>query len=283
MNSTLLNISGKIDPNIVNIFEAVNNAINEFNIPYVIIGATARDLVLHFGHDAKIERATQDVDFAIEVPNWAAFNALKERLCDDKFKTTRSEHRLISPLNTAIDIIPFGQVADKQSSISWPPEGDIVMNVLGFQDACDSAEWVRIQNDPILDIPVASPAGLSLLKCIAWTNRVGDIRKKDATDIAYLLSTYEKIPVVVDQLYELNDSEIMELYDWDITQAASHLLGKHAKDIAKQNTHQAITRLIKGELGGLNLEKLAVEMGDDFNVKQSRNEQLLSAFVAGFS
>jgi len=41
-------------------------------MPYVVVGATARDLVLHYGHGAAIRRATQDVDFAIEVPDWPA-------------------------------------------------------------------------------------------------------------------------------------------------------------------------------------------------------------------
>ena len=69
MTSALLNIAGKIDPGTVTIFEIVNRAIAELNMPYVVVGATARDLVLHYGHGAKIQRATQDVDVAIEVPS----------------------------------------------------------------------------------------------------------------------------------------------------------------------------------------------------------------------
>ncbi|MBL1276129.1 MAG: nucleotidyl transferase AbiEii/AbiGii toxin family protein [Ectothiorhodospiraceae bacterium] len=145
MTSTLLNIAGKIDLETVAVFEIVCRAISALDIPYVVVGATARDLVLHHGHGAKIQRATHDIDFAIEIPNWAAFNALRDRLCAEGFKTTHAQHRLISPLNTEVDIVPFGQVEDKQASIAWPPKGEIVMNVLGFQEACDSAEWVRIQ------------------------------------------------------------------------------------------------------------------------------------------
>ncbi len=51
------------------------------------------------------------------------------------------------------------------------------MKVLGFQEACDNAEWVRIQENPELDVPVATPAGMSLLKIIAWTDRAGDLRR----------------------------------------------------------------------------------------------------------
>ncbi|MES9856486.1 MAG: hypothetical protein ABW166_07785 [Sedimenticola sp.] len=82
--STLLNIAGKIDPDTIAIFETVSQAMAELEMLYVVVGATARDLVLHYGHGAKIERATHDVDFAIEVPSWAAFEALKDKLCEQR-------------------------------------------------------------------------------------------------------------------------------------------------------------------------------------------------------
>ena len=137
MTSTLLNIAGKIDPNTVSIFKSVSSVIIELDIPYVVVGATARDVVLHYGHGAKIQRATHDVDFAIEVPNWSAFGALKDKLCQQGFTTTKALHRLICPKNTVIDILPFGGVSDRSVTIAWPPKGDIRMNMLGFQEAYD--------------------------------------------------------------------------------------------------------------------------------------------------
>lgn len=58
MTSTLLNIAGKIDPQTVAAIKAVSSAINELDIPYVVVGATARDLVLHYGHGARIKKDT---------------------------------------------------------------------------------------------------------------------------------------------------------------------------------------------------------------------------------
>ena len=282
MMSTSLNIAGTIDPQTVAIFETVSNVIADLDIPYVVIGATARDLVLHYGHGTRIQRATHDVDFAIEVPGWAALEVLKERLCDQGFKTTEAQHRLISPTDTVVDIVPFGHVEDEQASIAWPPKGEVTMSVLGFQEACDAAEWVRIQDEPELDIPVATPVGMVLLKLIAWTDRAKDLRKKDAMDIAYLLSTYEAIQEVVDALYDDDNAQIMETYDWDISQAAAHLLGQHARSIARANTRQEIARLANGEVGGLNMDRLAEEMCEHINNQYDRNERLLAAFFRGF-
>ena len=90
MTSTSLDIAGKIDPRTVATIAAVAQVITELGMPYVIVGATARDLVLHHGHGANIQRATQDVDFAIEVPEWSAFEAVKERLCAQGFQATKA-------------------------------------------------------------------------------------------------------------------------------------------------------------------------------------------------
>lgn len=281
--STSLNISGKIDPATVAIFEAVGGAARALGMPYVVVGATARDLVLHYGYGVPLERMTRDVDFAIEVPDWAAFNVLKNKLEELGFRADTAQHRLFSPANVTVDIVPFGQVEDEKAVIAWPPKGETVMNVLGFQEACDHADWVRIQDAPELDVPVATPAGMALLKLIAWTDRAADLRRKDAVDIAYLLSTYEKLPRVTDALY-VDRSDIMELYDWDITPSSAHLLGQHALDIAQENTRLEIARFAGDEIKGRRREVLISEMCTQRSDAQyERNEQLLTAFLAGFN
>lgn len=282
MTSALLNISGKIDPDTVTILGTVSHVLNDLQVPYVVVGATARDLVLHYGHGTPIQRATHDVDFAIEVPDWAAYAALRDRLLSQDFRTTKAQHRLISPLDTVVDIVPFGSVEDEQASIAWPPQGDVQMSVLGFREACDSAERVRIQDDPVLDIPVATPAGMALLKLIAWADRDSDLRRKDARDIGYLLSTYEAIPAVRAALYDEPHTHVMEVYDWDVTQGAANLLGQHAGHIARSNTRDQIEKLTVGELGGLTPARLAEEMCDRVDTQYTRNTALLSAFMSGF-
>lgn len=182
-----------------------------------------------------------------------------------------------------VDIVLFGPLEDETASIAWPPKGEIVMNVLGFQEACDHADWVRIHDNPELDVPVATPAGMVLLKVIAWTDRPMIImRRKDAVDIAYLFASYVKIPKIGDVLYGEN-AHIMDLYDWDITQAATHQLGSDAHSIAQENTRLEITRFVNGGIGGRHRENLIDEMCTQRSASQhERNEQLLTAFLTGF-
>lgn len=65
MTAPLLNISAKIDPALANLCAIVAECATQLQIPYLIVGATARDMVLHYGYGAKIQRATADIDFAL--------------------------------------------------------------------------------------------------------------------------------------------------------------------------------------------------------------------------
>lgn len=280
MSDSSLNISGKIDSGTVALYESVSDAASRLEIPVVVVGASARDIVLHYGHNARIQRATTDVDFGIQVPDWSAFEALKDHLLESGFSETRAQHRVISPGNVQVDIVPFGPVEDEESNIAWPPDGDWVMNVLGFQEACDNAELVRIQDDPPVDIPVATPVGMAVLKLIAWTGRGADLRDKDAKDLLYLFTTYEKIPAINSGLHENQD--LMEAYEWDIELASAYQLGVDAESIAEEQTYDAIAGLFNGEHNSLSVELLVEEMCELTDREYERNEALANAFIDGF-
>lgn len=280
MSNTLLNLSGKIDSSTVALYQSVSEAAAGLGMPFVVVGASARDIVLHYGHNANIQRATADVDFGIQVSDWSAFKALKQTLMDNGFKETRTQHRLISPDDMQVDIVPFGQIEDDESNIAWPPDGDWVMSVLGFQEACDNAEIVRIKDEPPIDIPVATPEGMAVLKLIAWTDRTADMRRKDAKDLLYLFTTYEKIPAISNVLYENQD--LMESYDWDIELASAYQLGIEAEGIAEDQTYNAIAKLFDGEHDTLSVETLVEEMCEQIDRDYERNEALMNAFIDGF-
>ena len=192
MKNKLINISGKIDPSTIELYEAVKQAADSLKVSFVVVGASARDIVLHHAYGAKVQRATMDVDFGIQLSNWELFKVLKQKLIEAGFTEDRLPHRLSSPSKMRVDIVPFGQIEDEDTKIAWPPSGESVMSVLGFDEACKSAELVRIREEPPLDIPVASIEGIVLLKLIAWTDRAEKtLRQKDAKDFCYLLKNYE--------------------------------------------------------------------------------------------
>ena len=277
----MINLSGKINPVTVEVLRAVSTVCTELNVSWVVVGATARDLVLHHGHGAQIRRATQDIDFAVEVVDWEAFESIKSNLIENGFRESQTQHRLTGPNDASIDLVPFGQIENAGSIIAWPPKGEVTMNVLGFREACEHADEVLLDDQTNLVVPVATPVGMTLLKLIAWGDRAPDMRRKDATDIKYILENYERIPANLDEVYDEKNATGMEAYDWDLTLACSHLLGIHARKIARAETYETVRRLLAGEINSFSLETLIAEMSQN-QLEEKRNQQMIEAYSAGF-
>ena len=279
MTKNLLDLSGKIDQQSINLFRLVNRITTTLEMPYLVVGATARDIVYHYRFGTPIKRATTDIDFGIQMRSWEEFESLSSMLVSEGFKPTKSAHKFLCPNNTELDIVPFGSIEDKKSNIQWPPNGDVEMNVLGFKEALDHAFQIEIASDPALQIPVASPRGLALLKFIAWGDRDREMRVRDALDIAYLLDHYEGDGSVVERLYE---EGVIEQYDYDVNLASAHMLGCDTAIIALDATKQRILEIIDRNLNSSDENKLVVEMCKHVEIEYDKHLNLLQAFTNGF-
>jgi predicted nucleotidyltransferase len=276
-----LNLSGRIDPGSVAIYAAIDSVAGELNIPYVVIGAAARDLVLHYGYGARLRRATRDIDIGIQVPNWNAFGNLLDRLIASGFKETKSAHRFAYQ-GMSLDIVPCGSIQDGDANIAWPPGGDVVMNVLGFQEAIDNAMSVIIREKPKLEIAVAPPPALSLLKLISWSEREADLKSKDAADLRFLLETYYEMPEVNDSIYEQAHAGLMEEYDWNIVAGSAFILGLNASKMASERTRKYLAEIQNNRIKKRPYEMLVEDMCTDIEEEYKRNQMLLAAYFRGF-
>ena len=239
MKNTSVNIAGKLPQELVELYDDIRGHTKALRIDFLVVGATARDMVLVYGYGATIERGTTDVDFGMNVASWDEFSALRARLLEAGYKAdAHKSHRLSREdekgLRREIDIVPFGEIADNDHNISWPPEQDVVMNVLGFSEAFEHALDVQISKDPSIVIPVASPAGLCLLKLVSWLDREVGLRAKDAADFEYLIRSYTKIPEIRDAVYD--EEGQMEAQDWVETKASAMKLGQDAREISSSAT-----------------------------------------------
>jgi predicted nucleotidyltransferase len=70
------------DPFTLSTLELIDRLLRDAKIPYMLVGATARDLLLYhvFGH--AVTRATYDLDFAILVDSWEQFAVVKHLFLD---------------------------------------------------------------------------------------------------------------------------------------------------------------------------------------------------------
>lgn len=283
MKNTFIDLTGKLlGTMFLPAFEQVGAAVALHGISALVVGATARDLVMHYGHGATVRRATNDIDFGVQVASWEEFQALRQHLVECGWHAhPHLQHRLTTLEGVPVDLVPFGGgMASEAGEISWPPAGEIVMSVLGFQEAMDHALQVRVSTSPLIEVSVASPAGIALLKLISWSERPSDVRRKDAKDLEYLMSQYEAIPAVMDRLYG-EAADALERYEFDPKIAGAWLLGSDVAVIAKGATGRYLLSLLEDSVPGRSVDLLTLEMGSGFGADHELHEELMQAFQAG--
>lgn len=194
---------------------------------FVLVGAAARDLVLVHVHGIDIQRATEDTDLALAVPDWDTFLRVREALIASKaFKADGPAHRLWFG-DQRLDVIAFGGVERADRSIVWPSEGAEVMDVSGFSEALATAVSVRLPGG--LAFNVASLPALALLKVWAWKDRKYTTPGKDAADLWMLLRHYAEAGNE-DRLYG-SEAEVLTTFGFDLEEAGAWLLGKDARGV----------------------------------------------------
>ena len=115
--SILLDVTGKLPSGLVEMYRAVSDSSD--GLPFLIVGAMARDLVLHHGFGAPIERGTRDVDFAIRVASDSVtsheYSSASANPSID-IATSLSGGQAISPLSSSIS--PNGSMSISHSNSS---------------------------------------------------------------------------------------------------------------------------------------------------------------------
>jgi len=252
-----------VDPLAIAILKQVDPVAGSLGIEYFVTGATARDILLVGVFGLETGRGTRDVDLAIAVDGWPAFEAMKTRLvATGAFQANRQiVHQLFHILGERrgypIDLIPFGGVEDPGATIAWPPDRSVVMNVAGYREAFTSAVLVEI--DPGLVIRVVSLPGLAMLKMLAWADR-GAADSRDAIDLAMLLRQYGAAGNE-ERLYG-TESAVLEASGYDVDLAGPRLLGRDVARISRDETRRTLLALLDNRTTLEQLSRaMAREMG----------------------
>lgn len=191
MTATWLDFSQRLELGLhARVVADIESVAAPMGITPVITGAFARDLHLLYGCGIDMQRKTEDIDFGLAVADWAAFAALREGLSTSgNFQASPGvAHRLRHGNGLPVDLVPFGSIETVERKISWPPAGDVEMDVFGFREALASAHPVTLPGH--VQTRVVSLAGLALLKIVCWQDRHYQFPRKDAHDIALILQHY---------------------------------------------------------------------------------------------
>lgn len=281
MKESLLNLSGKIKGFEVELFETVAEVAESLSIPFFVVGAMARDIILSDGYGIETGRATQDIDLGVQVSDWEAYERLGEGLiATGKFKRDKKQaQRLIYNELFSMDVIPFGAIAGPDDCLSWPPKHESIMSTLGLEEAYRTSITIRIRAKPALDIQFVSLPGLALLKIISWNDN--QLRSgKDAYDLLLLMRTYLDAGNR-DRLWNEEGDLVGE--DFDYVRAGSRLLGRDIAAILSQEVKETVIRILDKETGEQDQYRLVENMMDKGADSSAFEEalQLLEELKAG--
>jgi predicted nucleotidyltransferase len=191
----------------------------------LMVGAMARDLLLHYGEGVAVARATIDVDLAFAVAHWEQFAMLRHALVDSgRFSPYPAvAHRLFHLGKLAIDLIPFGGVEDATGRIRWPGD-DSLMRVLGYREAAATAIEVRLPRGE--HVRTVSLPMLAVLKVVAWAERHATSPRKDARDL-FLALRHHLSSERAERLFS-DAPQLLETDDFDLDVAGAWLAGRDA-------------------------------------------------------
>lgn len=269
----MTNLSVDVEPEKILLLNAVASAAGALNIRWLLTGAGGRILLLEKLHGLPPGGATEDLDFGVMVRSWNEYKALKKHICESGqfHEDTKQSQRLWYKDAAKLDLVPFGAIASPDESVQWPKEDGVVMNVLGFQEACDTA--ISITANSRLKVPVATAQAMLLLKLIAWEDRHAQLPGKDASDIAYILYHGEKI-IGEDAFYE-EYSQATEAVGWDLELAAARIFGLQMASITLGRTKGHLLEILDLELAKDEESILVREVAANLPTGRGDSEQAL--------
>lgn len=224
----------------------------------LVIGAAARDLVVHAPTTGRSRRATLDVDVAVAVnrPQFEAFTSGLQSV-------RGSEHKfLVSGIE--VDVLPFGPI-ERGRNVELNDGHELDVN--GVAEAARTAVQVLLPDGSRLQ--VASLPAQAALKVLAWRDR-HHVNSKDGQDLGEILDASALGPYAEETW---TDTQALERSDYDIYRASAFRVGRLASEPFSPWDGQHILNVVENRA-------LAARLVGHMGASLSREQ--LTAFGEGF-
>lgn len=244
----------------IEVLERLDREAQAAGITLLVIGAAARDLVIHALLDQPPHRATRDVDIAV------ATNSLEDhRVFLSSLSTAASSAHRVTVLGVTVDVVPFGAV-EQSGQVRF--EDDHLLDVTGLQEADAHADHVVVE--PGLEVRVAPLEALATLKLLAWRDRRAD-STKDAIDLRAILDAGSEGPY---EDLSWADQHALDATDSDIILAGAYRIGRVSRAMFTPPRAEPVRSVLLDDDLMIRLRR---DMGG-----QTLTGDLLSAYRAGF-
>lgn len=208
----MIDLSQSTDPELGVAARVLKELLPDPHARVMVVGATARN-ILAGDLGLRGVRATADIDVALVVDGWEAFDDFTSRL-----QPIGDAGHKFDVLGVEVDVVPCGGVESADRTLLWRNQHK--MNLFGMHEAYQFRTEALLPGRVTVNVPTV--AGLSLLKIVAWTDRKHTTRR-DASDLAEILD-WQSQGVLLDTLY-LSAPERLERYGFDVNLAGAHRLG----------------------------------------------------------
>jgi predicted nucleotidyltransferase len=263
----MIDLSTSTDPDLnaaAQVLAVLDASAKAVGAEYMVVGATARNILSVALLDRPPGRATRDVDIAVAVADWPTF----ERLTRGLTPRGATHAFTVQAVGTAVDVdvVPYGGVEGPDRSVLFPD--DHKLNVLGVREAFDTAQTVRLPGR--LDVRVPTVPGPAVLKILAWADRRLQ-SSRDAVDLDEIIGWYGE-GAFLDDLYD--DAALLGRYDFDVELTAAHRLGIHIR-------HMAGSQACEGLLAILNNAGMRARLVNDMGGTDTQNPRRVDAMADG--
>ncbi|ASK66170.1 hypothetical protein CFK39_10505 [Brachybacterium avium] len=257
----MIDLTGRTDiPVAEEVLAELSTLCTELGLEYIVVGAAARDLVIHALQHTVPIRATEDIDIGVAIHVGEQLTELADRLS----RKGTSEHKF-TVRGVDIDIIPFGS-NEQGREVRFAD--DHLLDVNGLQEAHATSVSVRMPQGT--EIHVASAPAQTALKVLAWRDRHA-VNPKDGLDLRVILAALSEAPFD-DPVWE--DEKALAATDYDIVAAASyHYAGRAAEAFAPADGRAVLDTLHDARLRPVLLRHMRSELAAD----------LLDGYMKGFA
>ena len=122
MNRIWLDVSNRIDPVLAEALGEIDRLAADLGIPFAVVGATARDMVLHHGFGLEVRRATRDIDLALEIAHWDTFQGFENALlATGRFAPTAPLSACCTPLRNDLCRSTSSRSAGSKARVTRSP------------------------------------------------------------------------------------------------------------------------------------------------------------------
>jgi predicted nucleotidyltransferase len=255
--------SDKFEPVFLETIQILKEITNRLNVPFILIGASARDIIFEHLNGIKAPRITMDIDIAVEIATWDSFDNIKHNLLNKYDFSETDQLQRFKYKNFLLDIVPYGRIAEN-GRIIWR-ENLNSMSIAGFSEIYVTAQSVSVNTYPSIEFKIPTLEGLAILKFLSW-NDAYPVRPKDAEDILFMLKNYERT-LDTNEIFE-KYPDIIEKAGFDLTQAGLIILGSRIKEICGKTTFQTIKDILEKETDPEGDLSLLIQMHGDIDVSR---------------